>query len=256
MDSFPPGPYYVTGGIIKKTIVYIDGQNFLYKVFPKLIDAGLIRKTESITEIDIPHLLYSLFPNEKLEIRYYGTGKIKRQTAYGRDIEKKTIKFADALRRLKNYLKKSGVVFCAVGSLKVRDTDICKKCKLNSYKLQEKGVDVGLAVDFVADALMKKSKHAILISSDTDLLPAIQAVKAHSKVKVSFVGFSGEMVRAISALADDSFALEDAQILEAYSKANLTPEQRSARAKKAVEARIKKYGQKTGNAGCADISDR
>lgn len=40
------------------------------------------------------------------------------------------------------------------------------------------------------------------------------------------------------------------------SASKLTPEERSARAKKAVEARIKKYGQKTGTASKADGSGR
>lgn len=38
--------------------------------------------------------------------------------------------------------------------------------------------------------------------------------------------------------------------------ASLTPEQRSARAKKAVEARIKKYGQKTRDTSNVDVSGR
>lgn len=206
--------------IIKKAIVYVDGQNFLYKIAPKLIEACVISKKQNITAIDIPFLLHGLFPDEKLEIRYYGTSRIRRQTNYGRDIEKKTVLFADNLRRLKNCLKKTGVMFCPAGSLKVRDTDICKKCKLSSYKLQEKGVDVGLAVDLVTDALTKQTKHIILVSSDTDLIPALKRAKEQSKARVTFVGFDGEIVRAISASVDNTRMLKDEIILEAYKRLN------------------------------------
>lgn len=177
-------------------------------------------KKKEITSIDLPFLMQKLFPNINLEIRYYGTGKIKRQVDYGRDIENKTIAFADALRRLKNCLKKSGVIFCAAGSLKVRNTDICKKCKLYSFKLQEKGVDVGLAVDLVADALTKRAKHIILVSSDTDLIPAIARAKNLSKVEITFVGFEGEIVRAISAIADNTKILHKDEIIASYTRAN------------------------------------
>jgi len=205
---------------IKKTIAYIDGQNFMYKIAPRLIDAKIIKHKQNITSIDLPFLLQKLFPHEKIEIRYYGTAKIKRQTHYGKDIEKKSILFADNLRRLRNCFNKTGVIFRPAGSLKVRVTDVCKKCKISSYKLQEKGVDVGLAVDLVTDALTKKVQHIILVSSDTDLLPAILSAKQNKKIKIAFVGFKGEIVKAISACVDHTITLKDEDIAEAYTRAN------------------------------------
>lgn len=220
---------------MKKTIAYVDGQNFLYKIAPRLIAAKIITHKQNITAIDIPYLLNQLFPDEKIEIRYYGTGKIKRQTQYGKTIEKKTITFADNLRRLKNCLKKTGVVFKPAGSLKVRETDLCRKCKSSSYKLQEKGVDVGLAVDLVSDALTKQVNHIILLSSDTDLLPAIQNARKNPKVKITFVGFSGELVRAISACSDATKELSDDDIIEAYKRVNQSTPKKSSRSKNAIK---------------------
>lgn len=205
---------------VEKTIAYIDGQNFLYKVAPYLIEAKVITSKQSVTAIDIPFLLQNLFPDKNIEIRYYGTKKIKKQTKYGKTIEKKTVLFADNLRRLKTCLEKTGVIFRSAGSLKVRDTDVCKKCKRSSYKLQEKGVDVGLAVDLVSDALTKQVSHIILLSSDTDLIPAINSAKQNYKVKITYVGFTDSMVRAISACTNEHKSIENDMVIEAYTRVN------------------------------------
>lgn len=223
LDSFPPG-FIVHKEVIITTIAYVDGQNFLHRSAKQLTDAAIIRQDQTITAIDIPYLLDAIFPGEKIEMRYYGTAKIRKQTEFGRSIEKKSIQFADNLRQLKNYLKKVGVEYCAAGSLKVRDTDICKKCKRSSYKLQEKGVDVGLAVDLVSDALMKRVDHIILVSSDTDLIPAIKSARQNKKVRITFVGFSAQPVKAISLCSDETQMIRNEELIEAYNRANPQPE--------------------------------
>jgi len=43
---------------------------------------------------------------------------------------------------------------------------------------QEKGIDVALAVDFVMTVARSECEEAILFSSDTDLVPALEAVLA------------------------------------------------------------------------------
>ena len=155
-----------------KTIVYIDGQNFLYK-----IDLGLIVEKSSLVALDIPYLIHQILPEENPEIRYYGVTKIKRQEDYGPEILQKSIDFANNLRKLRNCLKNTGVEYRAVGILRVRNRDICRQCGYLDYKYQEKGVDVGLAVDLVKDTLTEKVNHVILLSSDTDLIPALKVVR-------------------------------------------------------------------------------
>lgn len=89
---------------------------------------------------------------------------------------------------MRNCLAKTGVEFRATGVLKVRDRDECKKCGATGYNFQEKGVDVGLAVDIVADSLRNQVDHIILVSSDTDLVPAIKVAKEAGR-KITYVGF-------------------------------------------------------------------
>ena len=59
----------------------------------------------------------------------------------------------------------------------------------NDGVFHEKGVDVKIAVDLLVGAYENLYDTAILISSDTDLIPAIQKVKQLGK-EVEYIGFS------------------------------------------------------------------
>ena len=85
--------------------------------------------------------------------------------------------------------------------------------------MQEKGVDVGIAVDIVFDSLSGLVDEVILVSSDTDLLPAIRVAKALG-VKVTYIGFSDKMTRAIIARADASEVIRNQEIIDAFDVYN------------------------------------
>ncbi len=71
------------------------------------------------------------------------------------------------------------------------DDFIVKRGKIiyDGGKIREKGTDVKIAVDLVVGAVDNLYDTAILISSDTDLIPAIRYVKFKKK-KFEYVGFS------------------------------------------------------------------
>lgn len=55
---------------------------------------------------------------------------------------------------------------------------------------REKGIDVKIATDLVAAALDDKYDTAILVSSDTDLVPMVDWIRFRLKKKMEYVGFS------------------------------------------------------------------
>ena len=57
----------------------------------------------------------------------------------------------------------------------------------NVYK--EKGTDVKISVDLIVGAVDNLYDTAILVSSDTDLIPAIRYIK-YKKKKLEYVGFA------------------------------------------------------------------
>lgn len=66
-----------------KTIAYVDGQNFLYKIAERVVASGLATSKQEVSAVDIPYLLRQIFPNGQLEIRYYSVAKIRQQRNYG-----------------------------------------------------------------------------------------------------------------------------------------------------------------------------
>ena len=76
---------------------------------------------------------------------------------------------------------------------RVKDFKRLKDLGITEIKYQrsrEKGIDVWIAVDLIEGAVENKYDTAILISSDTDLVPAIDFVRKRYKKKVEYVGFS------------------------------------------------------------------
>lgn len=57
-------------------------------------------------------------------------------------------------------------------------------------RLREKGVDVKLATDLIVGAFDNQYDTAIIISSDSDLVPAMDWVRKRCKKKVEYIGFS------------------------------------------------------------------
>ena len=199
--------------------VYIDGQNFLYKAADVLIKHGSVSSKNELTKIDMRSLFEDIAGND-VEIVFYGA-KVRVRKDLDDSIREKTTRFSDVARRLRNTLNNQGIIFREIGKLKVRDSDVCHNCQHRDLRMQEKGVDVGMAVDIVVDACNGAIDEVVLVSSDTDLLPAIQAAKAQA-VKVTYVGFSDKMTKAIARQADASVVMSDQGTIEAFDRYNTT----------------------------------
>ncbi|MCA9348237.1 NYN domain-containing protein [Candidatus Saccharibacteria bacterium] len=200
-----------------KTHVYIDGQNFLYKAADILIEAGKIHDKNELTKIDIRGVIENIFEGD-LCITFYGA-KVKVRKDKGDDIHRKTTRFSDVSRRIRNTLNSQKISYNESGKLKLRDSDTCKNCGSQDLRMQEKGVDVGIAVDMVVGSLRDGVDKLILISSDTDLLPAIKIARENGS-KVIYVGFSNKTTKAIVAEADETEIIRDQEIIQAYDELN------------------------------------
>jgi uncharacterized LabA/DUF88 family protein len=75
--------------------------------------------------------------------------------------------------------------------LERHDGFVVKRGKIlyDSGRVREKGTDVKIATDLIVGAVDDIYDTAILVSSDTDLIPAIQYVR-YRKKKLEYVGFS------------------------------------------------------------------
>jgi len=62
--------------------------------------------------------------------------------------------------------------------------------KIQYERLREKGIDVKLATDLIVGALDDKYDVAVVVSSDADIIPAIDWVRNRTHKKVEYIGFS------------------------------------------------------------------
>ena len=198
-------------------IVYIDGENFLFRVADILLGEKIIKNKDDITSFDFKGLFENALDAKDLLIRYYGTRlKLFNQSP---ELKKKTTKIIDARRKLASSLRKQGIEFVNSGRLKLRDGDRCKKCGHQDLHLQEKGVDVRLAVDIVTES--RRGQELYLVSSDTDLLPAVEKAKSQ-QTKITYVGFYNNLTTALAKHSTGVVVLREAEVLRAFERANPT----------------------------------
>ena len=148
----------------KRCIVIIDGSNFYFK----------------LKDLSLHHLLNfdfagfaKMLAGEGYEIKQaiYCVGKVRTDGT-----EKTQILFNNQ-RKLLAHIKKHDHSY-SLGYLMKTDG-----------KYHEKGVDVNIAVNLLVATYENLCERIILVSSDTDLLPAILKAKEKGKI-VEYIGFS------------------------------------------------------------------
>ncbi len=164
----------------KKAAVYFDGSNFYYK----------------LRELGIPnitHFNYGKFSEwlardrEIISKRYYvGVVRAKNDNEKGQKLRKEQQRlFSHLTSSDQNFIIKQGYIMNNDGSY------------------HEKGVDVKIAVDLLVGAYENIYDTAILISSDTDLIPVIQKIK-HLGKDVEYIGFAHKPSLAMQKYANIS----------------------------------------------------
>lgn len=150
----------------ERVAVYIDGSNF----YNYLKDA----------EINFPHgrkFDYKYFIDELVGDRQCVSKRYYTGVFRNIDGTEKSQKLVRGQQKFFSNLENDGFV--------VKRGRIMPICGV--YK--EKGTDVKIAVDLVIGAVENQYDTVILISSDTDLIPAIKYLK-YAKKKIEYVGFA------------------------------------------------------------------
>lgn len=173
---------------ITRSIVIIDGSNLYYKL--KSLD---IKKTFDFIYDD---WVKSLADNSKLVNQYYCVGKIKAEQN-----NEKARKMMAKQQSLVTRLIKLGFI--------IRYGYLLK----SGGKYHEKGVDVQMAVDMLRDTYRGKCDRVILVSSDSDLIPAIEEVQKEGK-EVVYVGFKHQPSYALLKTCKKSTLLEKKDLEE------------------------------------------
>lgn len=165
-----------------RCIILIDGSNFYFK----LRDLGF-RNLLSFDFGGFTDLLHGC--DEVIDKSVYHVGRIQT------DGTAKTQRLFDSQRKLLAYLLKNNVEYKLGYLMKIHNT------------YHEKGVDVQIAVDILVAAYEKKCGRIYLISSDTDLIPAIQKAQERGVI-VCYVGFSHKVSKALKRVCSETRILQ------------------------------------------------
>jgi len=184
-----------------RRIVLVDGENLRFALERLLATLG-----SSTIEQDIENFNYRgmieemLSDNLPTSIMWFGAKlSIYRQTP---DLQKKTTDLISKQAIFVNKLQQQGIYFNKTGRLIARETKPCKNCRHTSWTLSEKGVDVGLAVKVMTEAQIPNTE-IVVISADTDLLPAFRKAKKLG-TKIMHIGYEYRTINALVDVADTS----------------------------------------------------
>lgn len=182
-----------------KSLVLIDGENFFHQISHLLKKTKVIKHRKEIVKFDVRGLIEDIVDQkDNLEIRYYTTRlKLVKEP---NELQKYSQSIINHQRVWKRNLLRQNIEYISAGNLKVRDMQKCSKCGHQAIVLQEKGVDVCVAVDIVLAAQSKAYEKIYFVSSDSDLLPAVKVAKRivdQSSSKLSYVATSHDINYAL-----------------------------------------------------------
>ncbi|MEK7525083.1 MAG: NYN domain-containing protein [Patescibacteria group bacterium] len=194
--------------MVEKCILFIDGENFLYKLEDVLkLELG---KGQEIVSINFEKLLSNLFKGIKVNRKIFYTAKLREYQEFPETVEKSRELIAKQ-RRLKTDLEKQGLEVVIAGNVRAQAIGQGKDRKI---VFREKGVDVRIAVDMVSMSCDDGLKTAVLCSSDSDLQPAVAECKRR-KVKVIYLGFELIPNKGLVTTADRTILIRNSEVKSA-----------------------------------------
>lgn len=193
-------------GTILRTRVYVDGYNLYYgrlkRTCFKWLDLGAL--IESI----LPTILFerggvpATFRLEPLAIKYF-TASIHRNFARADDSVSSQQSYHAALsNHLGNRLQLIEGYYAAnrTRAHRYEKGKTARDCeKIEIWKLEEKQSDVALAVHLVADALQGQIDHAIVVTNDTDVVPALEFARRCTPLVIGLIVPSRHNERRVNA---------------------------------------------------------
>lgn len=175
----------------QRTLILIDGSNFYYK----LKDL----KLNNLLNFEFKKFAEFLAKSDQIVGSKYYVGRVRQ------DGSEKSEKLFDAQQKLIGRLKNHAYHY-SLGYL-LKNNDV----------YHEKGVDVQIAIDIVVATYENLCDRIILVSSDTDLAPAIKKAQAKGKI-VEYIGFSHQPSVAMVAFCKESRLLTKADVQQFITK--------------------------------------
>ncbi|HSW88119.1 MAG TPA: NYN domain-containing protein [Candidatus Saccharimonadales bacterium] len=189
-----------------KARLFIDGENFIYKVEDSLIKQGINKHKISTENIDLKKLIKFALPDIKLDNSNYYSAKLQ----FHKESPAKSKELILRQRILKTNLEKQGFNFILAGNVRPQIIKVDGKSKTI---FKEKGVDVRIAVDMVALSCDKSIDIAILCSSDSDLQPAVAEIRKRG-IEVIYLGFENNPNKGLTYTTNRTILFRNSEIAQ------------------------------------------
>jgi uncharacterized LabA/DUF88 family protein len=196
---------------MKKAVLLIDGENFQFKVEDVLKSHNFRKTKEEIAKIKLKELIKTVIKKHRdisLQETFYYSAKLH----YHQESPRKSNELINAQRILKRNLSNQGIGFTIAGNVRLSIITSGGKKKLI---FREKGVDVQIAVDMISFSQQKNVDTIILLSSDSDLQPAVKKVRQLGK-EVIYMGFKYNPNMGLIYTTNRNFLITDAQVVRSF----------------------------------------
>ena len=189
-----------------KSILFIDGENFLHKIEEILKQEGIHKNKNDLALIDLDKLFKEALQGFDISRKIFYAARLHLHL----DTKKKSEELIRIQRKLRNNLVNQGYEFVIAGNVRTQKVG-------NNVVFREKGVDVKIGVDMTSLACDKKLEAAILCSSDSDLQPAITELKERG-VEVIYLGFENNPNKGLTFTTNRTILLRNPEVIEACPK--------------------------------------
>ena len=186
-----------------KSILFIDGENFLHKVEEVLKQEGVNKSKVDLSLLNLNKLFKETLQGLDFSRKIFYAARLHLHP----DTKKKSEELIKLQRKLRNNLVNQGYEFIIAGNVRAQKVG-------NSVVFREKGVDVKIGVDMTSLACDKKIQAAILCSSDSDLQPAITELKERG-VEVVYLGFESSPNKGLTFTTSRTILLRNPEVIEA-----------------------------------------
>jgi len=188
-----------------KTVIFIDGENFVYQLRDMLAKRRVIRYRDELARVDIRKMLADVLQDDTIKqakIQYYAAKvHIIDRTP---ELKERTERYAADATAWEKALTEQKIDYIHAGHLLVRDGKPCQVCGHAEPILVEKGVDIRFATDVMRAS--GENVRIILLSSDGDMMPAIEESKRRG-AELWYLGFRGVSNAALARSADKRYMI-------------------------------------------------
>jgi 6-hydroxy-3-succinoylpyridine 3-monooxygenase len=157
---FTPAPPTIATKPGDRVIVYIDGFNLYY---------GAVRDVPRLKWLNIERFCRNLRPADDIQLIRYFSAMVTGPTRPNQEVYLRALGTLGSVKVILGRFKNKQVR-CGVGG-----------CSHTAQKLfqipEEKRTDVNIAVSMVDDAYQNQCDHLVLISGDSDLVPAVAVIR-------------------------------------------------------------------------------